>query len=234
MINSPVAPDLLLFKQKFDAASEKNQLVLLAGLDVVNDSVAIDFLKSLLPTGEGWPTIVQGKAFQLLYETPAGKEFLANKFPEGIVPLKSTAGVDYQELQQLLIDRQWQAADKLTNLKLCELAGPVALKRQWLYFTDPKSIPVADLRVIDQLWVIHSEGQFGFSVQREIWVASKKNWDKLWPRIGWKKELAWTRYPGSFTWDLIAPRGHLPLSNQLRGVRTMAALMVHPAWDITL
>jgi hypothetical protein len=233
MINSPAAPDFLLLKQKFDAANEKSQLALLAGIDVIDDS-ALEFLKSLLPKDGAWPTIIQGKVFQLLYENPVGKEFLAAYFPAGIVPLKSTAGVDYQELQQLLVDRQWQAADKLTNLKLCELAGPVALQRQWLYFTDPKSIPVADLQVIDRLWVVHSEGQFGFSVQREIWVASKKNWDKFWPKIGWKKELAWTRYPGSFTWDLAAPRGHLPLSNQLRGVRTMAALMVHPAWDNTL
>ena len=186
MINSPAAPDFLLLKQKFDAANEKSQLALLAGLTVIDDST-LDFLKSLLPTNGAWPSIVQGKAFQLLYENLAGKEFLAANFPAGIVPLKSAAGVDYQELQQLLIDRQWQAADKLTNLKLCELAGSVALQRQWLYFTDPKSIPVADLQVIDRLWVVHSEGQFGFSVQREIWIASKKNWDKFWPKIGWKE-----------------------------------------------
>ncbi|MEO8890989.1 MAG: GUN4 domain-containing protein, partial [Coleofasciculaceae cyanobacterium] len=33
-----------------------------------------------------------------------------------------------------------------------------------------------------------------------------------------------------FIWDLSAPRGHLPLSNQLRGVRPFAALMGHRAW----
>ena len=39
----------------------------------------------------------------------------------------------------------------------------------------------------------------------------------------------WTRYPGSFTWSLEAPEGHLPLVNQLRGVRLMDALLSHPA-----
>jgi GUN4-like. len=89
---------------------------------------------------------------------------------------------------------------------------------------------VADLQTINTLWKVHSEGKFGFSVQREIWLGSGKNWDKLWPLIGWKKGNNWTRYPQEFIWDLSAPRGHLPLSNQLRGVQPFAALMAHPAW----
>ncbi|PLZ94121.1 hypothetical protein CI594_16205, partial [Fischerella thermalis CCMEE 5196] len=40
----------------------------------------------------------------------------------------------------------------------------------------------------------------------------------------------WTRYPQEFTWDLSAPKGHLPLSNQLRGVRVIASIFAHPAW----
>jgi GUN4-like/ARM-like repeat domain, GUN4-N terminal len=229
MPNSSAAPDFALLPQKFAAANEKNQLQLLADLSPDNPEI-IDFLKSILPQTGAWPTVAQGKAYQLLQEANQ-QEFLQAKFPEGIVPLKSDAGVDYQKLQQLLATQQWQAADKLTNLKLCELAGPVALQRQWLYFTDINSLPVADLRLIDRLWLTHSEGRFGFSVQRDLWIGVKKDWDRLWPKIGWKSGNNWTRYPGSFTWDLTAPRGHLPLSNQLRGVRTMAALLAHPAWD---
>jgi GUN4-like/ARM-like repeat domain, GUN4-N terminal len=232
MINSSAAPDFIIIQQKFAAATPKNQLQLLADLDHA-DPEAIRFLQSLLHPILGWPTIVQGKAYQLLYDAPLqiATDWLAQEFPEGIVPLKSTAGVEYQELQRLLAERDWQAADKLTNLKLCELAGPVALQRQWLYFTDLNSIPSLDLQTIDQLWLVHSEGQFGFSVQREMWLATQKNWDKLWPKIGWKSGNNWTRYPGGFTWDLTAPRGHLPLSNQLRGVRAIAALLDHPAWQ---
>ncbi|MGB0562323.1 MAG: GUN4 domain-containing protein, partial [Spirulinaceae cyanobacterium] len=33
-------------------------------------------------------------------------------------------------------------------------------------------------------------------------------------------------------WDLTAPKGHLPLSNQLRGVRTFEAILNHPAWTV--
>ena len=52
-------------------------------------------------------------------------------------------------------------------------------------------------------------------------------YDKLWPRIGWKKDGIWTRYPKSFDWSIEAPNGHMPLVNQLRGVRLMDALLNH-------
>jgi GUN4-like/ARM-like repeat domain, GUN4-N terminal len=221
------------FQQKFEAATEKNRLQILTGIDSA-DPVAVDFLQSLVSEPViSWPTLLQGKAYQLLYDSPLAiaAEFLQREFPTGIVPLKSAAGVEYQDLQQLLLDRDWQAADKLTNLKLCELAGPVALQRQWLYFTDMTTLPLIDLQTLDRLWWTHSEGLFGFTVQRDIWLSVGQNWEKLWPKIGWKDGIHWTRYPGSFTWNLNAPRGHLPLSNQLRGVRSMAALLAHPAWQ---
>lgn len=232
MINSSAAPDFAILKDKFDAATEKNQLQILADIDPT-DATAIGFLQSVLAKIEGWPTIAQGKAYQILYDSPlpVAAEFLAREFESGIVPLKSSAGVDYQKLQQLLVNREWQAADKLTNLKLCELAGPTALQRQWLYFTDINSIPGLDLEIIDRLWMVHSEGQFGFSAQRSLWIGVNRDWDKLWPKIGWKEGNNWTRYPDSFLWNLDAPRGHLPLFNQLRGVRTIAALMNHPIWQ---
>lgn len=233
MTDSPAALTFSAFQQKFAPATEKNRLQLLAEIDNT-DPATLEFLQKVVSEPvTSWPTLLQGKAYQQLYESPSplATDFLRSTFPDGIVPLKSTAGVEYQDLQKLLIDRQWQAADKLTNLKLCELAGPTALQRQWLYFTDIKTLPTLDLQTIDRLWWTYSEGQFGFTVQREIWLSVSKNWDKLWPKIGWKDGINWTRYPGSFTWDMSAPRGHLPLSNQLRGVRSMAALLAHPAWQ---
>ncbi len=233
MSDSSAALTFSAFKQKFDAAPEKNRLPLLTEIDNV-DPAAIEFLQTVVTEPvSSWPTLVQGKAYQLLYDSPLplATDFLQREFPTGIVPLKSSAGVEYQDLQALLADRDWQAADKLTNLKLCELAGPIALQRQWLYFTDINMLPSIDLQTIDRLWWTSSEGLFGFKVQRDLWLSVGQNWDKLWPKIGWKDGIYWTRYPGSFTWDLNAPRGHLPLSNQLRGVRSMAALLAHPAWQ---
>lgn len=146
------------------------------------------------------------------------------------VPLLSERGIDYSPLQALLIQQDFQAADRLTLQKLCELAGPLAVRRGWLYFTEVESFPVQDLQTVNRLWLAASQQQFGFSVQREIWLSTGKNWEKFWPKIGWKTGNNWTRYPQEFIWDLSAPRGHLPLSNQLRGVRVIAALLNHPAW----
>ncbi len=145
--------------------------------------------------------------------------------------LPSDAGIDYSPLQQLLSEQNFQAADQMTLQKLCELAGSSAVQRKWLYFTEVEQFPVTDLQTINQLWLTYSEGKFGFSVQRDIWLSVGKNWDKFWAKIGWKTGNTWTRYPQEFTWDLTAPQGHLPLSNQLRGVRVIASLLTHPAWS---
>jgi len=161
------------------------------------------------------------------------REFIPNQLPTRSVPLLSDRHIDYTPLEQLLAQQDFQAADRITLQKMCELAGPDAVQRKWLYFTEVENFPIADLQTINTLWLLHSEGKFGFSVQREIWLSTGKNWDKFWLKIGWKTGNTWTRYPNEFTWDLSAPRGHIPLSNQLRGVRVIAALLNHPAWSST-
>ncbi len=177
-------------------------------------------------------TVLDGKIFQVIYATQQDslREFLAQHWPQGRLEMSSELGIDYEPLQNLLIQQDFEEADRLTLVKLCELAGPTAMKRKWVYFTEVEQFPVVDLQTIDRLWLIYSEGKFGFSVQRRLWLSLGQNWDKFWPRIAWKDDNIWTRYPGGFIWDLSAPDGHLPLSNQLRGVRMMSALLTHPAW----
>ncbi|MFQ4137907.1 GUN4 N-terminal ARM-like repeat domain-containing protein [Nodosilinea sp. PGN35] len=179
------------------------------------------------------PTILDGKIFQVLYAADQGalRQMLTQQWPQGRLTMPSAQGVDYGPLQELLVQQEFEAADRLTLAKLCELAGPTAVKRKWVYFTEVEQFPVVDLRTIDRLWQTYSEGKFGFSVQRRVWLSLGQNWDKFWPRIAWKDDNVWTRYPGGFIWDLSAPDGHLPLSNQLRGVRMMASLLAHPAWN---
>ncbi|KYC35698.1 hypothetical protein WA1_07785 [Scytonema hofmannii PCC 7110] len=195
------------------------------GLDVL-----MEFLYERRKNPATW---VDGKVYQVLYtsDSPKAKEFLQNNFPSGIVPLKSDCNIDYSPIQKLLAAQDFQAADRITIQKMCELAGPTAIQRKWLYFTEVENFPATDLQTLNTLWVVHSEGKFGFSVQREIWLSLGKNWDNLWEKIGWKKGNNWTRYPNEFTWNLSAPKGHLPLSNQLRGVRVMASLLSHSAWS---
>ena len=232
MIVSGTASDIDSPLQQLIAGSigVQQQLILqLVDLGSEGLDVLMEFLLKRRETRATW---IDGKAYQVLYnsDAPKAKEFLLSYFPEGIVPLKSESGIDYNPLQQLLAVQDFQAADRMTLQKMCELAGPTAVQRKWLYFTEVENFPTTDLHTINHLWLVHSEGKFGFSVQREIWLGLSKNWENFWSKIGWKSGNNWTRYPNGFTWDISAPKGHLPLSNQLRGVRVIASLFSHPAW----
>ena len=70
--------------------------------------------------------------------------------------------------------------------------------------------------------------------EKTVYIRLRWRWEQLWPQIGWKNEGSWTRYPGAFTWSHDAPEGHMPLVNQLRGVRLMDAYLRHPAIDQAL
>jgi GUN4-like/ARM-like repeat domain, GUN4-N terminal len=228
-----IPSDIAQLQEKFTTSTSKEQLQIVPQL-VATGLPGIDILiEWLRQQRETPPTIVMGAVYQSLYQSgvAAAKDYLDRELPTGLIPLASSLNVDYTQLQQLLAHQNFEAADKLTTEKLCELAGADAIKRKWIYFTEVEQLPTIDLHTIDLLWLLHSEGKFGFSVQREMWLGMNKNWDKLWPKIGWKDGNNWTRYPGSFTWNLTAPRGHLPLSNQLRGVRVISSLLSHPAWD---
>ncbi|HIK36974.1 MAG: GUN4 domain-containing protein [Geminocystis sp.] len=218
-------------KDKFEKASEKNQLLLVDEI-ITKGEKGYQFLRDfLVSTADVSP--IRGKIYQVLRNsnTEENDRFLRDKFPEGLVELVSEKNIEYRELQQLLVERKYQEADSLTREKLCELAGEGAVRRKWVYFTEVKKFPVADLKTIDTLWYVYSEGKFGYKIQRQIWLSLGKDYNQLWVKLKWKKGNKWTKYPGEFIWDLSAPPGHLPLSNQLRGVRFIDALFSHPAWE---
>lgn len=141
----------------------------------------------------------------------------------------SAVGIDYAPLQRELISQSFEEADRLTSRHLRELAGAAAVKRGYVYYSEVMEISSIDLDSMDRLWVCFSRGKFGFSVQGRLLKSLGGRWEKLWPRLGWKQQGRWTRYPGDFQWSIEAPEGHMPLVNQLRGVRLMDALLQHPA-----
>ncbi len=142
----------------------------------------------------------------------------------------SEVGFDYSPLQRYLLNESYEDADRFTSSKLRELAGEKAVKRGYVYFSEVESIPSIDLSTIDKLWIVYSRGKFGFTVQSKLLDSVGGRYDKLWPRIGWKKDGIWTRYPKAFNWSIEAPNGHMPLVNQLRGVRLMDSLLNHQAF----
>nr|WCH56244.1 hypothetical protein [Hypnea sp.] len=177
---------------------------------------------------------LDGILFQVLISSEFGiiQQGLENYFTHGLIKFNSSLHLDYQNLQTLLQKQQYQEADRLTQVKLCKLVGlNNKAKRDWLYFTDISLIPSDDLLIIDLLWRIYSLEKFGFSKQRQIWLANDCNWSKLWYKIGWSSKSQPLRYPNDFIWSLNAPQGHLPLFNQLRGVQVLLALFNHVAWN---
>jgi hypothetical protein len=228
-VTGTLAPDQLL--DRFLAAPPRQRRSLLRQIDQrVEDLIPLipDRLDALDATGDDWAA---GCLIQLLADSPAGAQLdeWFERYPGGWLATSSGAAIDYAPLQRHLILREFEQADRLTSSLLRRLAGPEAEKRGYVYYSEVAAIPPVDLESLDRLWVCFSRGRFGFSVQGRLLEACGGQWERLWPRLGWKQDGIWTRYPGSFTWSLEAPEGHMPLINQLRGVRLMDALLRHPA-----
>ena len=141
----------------------------------------------------------------------------------------SDIDINYDKLQLRLVEQEFEEADRLTSSYLRKLAGKLAEKRGYVFYSEVKNMSDKDLQTIDRLWTIYSTGRFGFSIQAKILKSVGKKYELMWPKIGWKKDGLWTRYPGAFCWSLDAPDGHMPLINQLRGVRLMDSILRHPA-----
>ena len=97
-----------------------------------------------------------------------------------------------------------------------------------------KSIPVEDLQTFDNLWKASSNDKFGFSIQRSIWRASNKKWPRFFMAIDWLKgeNLNYRAWPAEFIYTVeAAPKGHLPLTNALRGTQLFEAILTHPAFE---
>ena len=102
----------------------------------------------------------------------------------------------YRTLESLLQAHQWRDADQETYRLMITTVGKEA--GQWFDREDLLNFPCADLKAIDGLWIKYSKGKFGFSVQKEIYIAcgaklyGKYPGDKIWydfcDRVGWRKD----------------------------------------------
>lgn len=147
--------------------------------------------------------------------------------------LKSDVGVDYAPFRDLLKAGEWRLADDEHRRLMCVLAGEDAEDRGWVYFTEARAFPVTDLKTIDTLWTFYSNGKFGFSVQRKIWVGQRRQWLKMFRQINWTNDQeneCYRKFPEEYIWSIDAAKGHMPLTNALRGTQLLEALLEHPAF----
>ncbi|WP_353259639.1 GUN4 domain-containing protein [Prochlorothrix hollandica] len=109
------------------------------------------------------------------------------------VPLQSEKGVNYRRLRDLLKAGQWKEADQETYQQMLEATNRTS--ERWFREEDLLYFPCADLKTIDQLWVRASQGRYGFSVQKEIYVNCGAKLDGTYPdgtvlqkygeKVGW-------------------------------------------------
>jgi hypothetical protein len=130
------------------------------------------------------------------------------------VQLKSSCGMDYSKLRDLLKAGKWKEVDEETYRVM--LAVAKREKEGWLRVEDIDNFPCPDLRTIDQLWVKYSNGKFGFSVQKLIYQDyggtreyNREIWEKFGDEVGWRKGGKWLYY-NDVTFDIKAREGHLP------------------------
>lgn len=145
-----------------------------------------------------------------------GIDYIVQQAKKKIDNLKSEKGINYTRLRDLLAAKNWKVADKETYRVMIQAVG----KKDGDYFTSDEllNFPCTDLRTIDRLWVKYSNGHFGFSVKKEIYLSVggkadgkyyKEAWDKFGDRVGWRVESSRISY-SKVTFDTSSPRGHLP------------------------
>lgn len=136
--------------------------------------------------------------------------------------LSSEKGIDYTRLRDLLKAQDWQAADQETYEVMIRAVGKQS--GNWFISDELLNFPCADLLTIDQLWVKYSQGRFGFSVQKQIYVECGGKldgkypgdtiWRKFGDKVGWRVNGSWIYYR-DVTFSTSAPQGHLPFGGEL-------------------
>jgi GUN4-like/NACHT domain len=119
----------------------------------------------------------------------------------------------YQKLEEHLQQGEWQSADEETYRLMITTVGKE--EGQWFSTEDLLKFPCEELKAIDGLWVTHSKGHFGFSVQKESYLSVggiadgryyEGAWNKFCHEIGWQKGGKYM----PIHYDLNSQKGHLP------------------------
>ncbi|MBD1872167.1 GUN4 domain-containing protein [Nodosilinea sp. FACHB-131] len=129
----------------------------------------------------------------------------------------------YQRLEKYLQNGQWKEADDETYRLMITTVG----KEEGQFFEPDEllNFPCEELLTIDRLWVQYSQGKFGFSVQKEIYLSEKvggiadgiyykEAFKEFGDCVGWRENAKWTWH---IKYDTLSPSGHLPLVHQSAG-----------------
>ena len=141
---------------------------------------------------------------------------------------KSVKKVRYQKLEEYLQNKQWRDADQETYRLMITAVGKD--EGQGLSEKDLQEFPCDELRVIDQLWIKYSNGLYGFSAQKDVYLRcggtlnfeypAEEVYEKFYEMVAWSE-----RGIRKMEWDEILDQermkktGHLPLQGRMLRAR---------------
>ncbi|MEL6461751.1 MAG: GUN4 domain-containing protein [Cyanobacteria bacterium J06621_15] len=129
------------------------------------------------------------------------------------------------ELDYLMQEKRWREADEKNWQFILVSAGRE--KRVSLRLNYMKNFKCGDLKQLDELWVENSQGHFGYSVQKKIYLSfgnsldfdwktrrfrnwNEEGYNKFAESLGWKKGGKWLRYEQLPMNLSTSERGELP------------------------
>ncbi|MBD2208786.1 GUN4 domain-containing protein [Nostoc linckia FACHB-104] len=151
-------------------------------------------------------------------------EYIIQNQREGQIYNK-TSIMDYSKLQNYLSDKNWREADRETTeiilSIICQQTPDLTVEKVMMnqIFLSKELIhnfPCQDLRIIDKLWLNHSNLHFGFSIQTCIWQRVSPQYENFDLNCkNFTKDVAWVINGSWLTeeqiiYGLHAPLGHLP------------------------
>ena len=120
---------------------------------------------------------------------------------------------NYQELDEALSQEDWQMADEITFEIMLETSD--RSQAGWLNQAAIARFPCAVIHQLDQRWLRHSSGHFGFSPQLAIYTQAADR-----AAFTFSRQVEWTvaawrptsffKFYNFLTFSLDAPQGHLP------------------------
>jgi uncharacterized caspase-like protein len=156
------------------------------------------FLKWAIPAGVGVVGVTV--ASQFIKESPQPTSPSSSSVPSSSSSSSpSSTSVDYSRLEGFLQAGKWKEANQETSSLLLRITNRETYG--WLDARDIQNLPCEVLSKIDRLWVDNSKGQFGFSVQKQIYLEScggkadgqydDKAWRCFVEQVRWRVKNEW-------------------------------------------
>lgn len=121
--------------------------------------------------------------------------------------IQSSHGINYETLQEFLATQHWKKADHETWFLLCKLVN-IAINTP-LDCHQIYQIPCEDLWILDQLWRYYSQNRFGWTVQKQIYDQTKRDYLLFCDQVKWSPYYSFTSLQ-QLQYNLQSPLGHLP------------------------